>query len=273
MSAVSRVKIRNAKRWAPGGFGPYAAAAMALAAASSIRFALHPVLDDKLPFMLFIISALLIEFYCGLGPALVVVAGGYLIGTYYFVPPYGMFLPPEVWDLVYTVGYLGIVLLGIGLIELLQRSKYKARLLRDVAQSRLEMLERSHAGRVYAEEAARVSENQYQALASGMSQVCYMRRLDGNFEYVNDEFYALTGFAPGSLEGNDWLKAIHPDDIDGVRSAWARIARSDTEDSSGFRLRMADGSYRHFAGRLSCSEDKHGPIIKWVGAAAEPGAS
>jgi PAS domain S-box-containing protein len=266
------VKIHNAKRWAPGGATPYAVAVLALVAAWALRFALHPIINDNLPFLSFTIAALLVEFYCGLGPALLAMVGGFLLGTYYFVPPYATFLMPEIWDLVYTVGYFAVVLLGIALIESLQRSRYEARLMREVAQSRLDMLERSHAGRVQAEESARQSEIQYQALASGMPQVWYMRRLDGNFEYVNDEFYELTGLVPGSLEGNDWLQAIHPGDIAAVRAAWTRIVQSGEEDASGFRLRMADGTYRRLEGRLSCIEDKRGKIIKWVGALAESAA-
>lgn len=263
------MKIRNAKRWAPGGAGSYVIAVIAVALASGIRFALHPVLEAHLPFLVFTIAALLVEFFAGLGPALLVVASGYAIGTYFFVPPFNSFVAPEARDLIFTLGYLAVVLLGIILIESLQRSRYEARLLREVAQSRLEMLERSHAGRQRAEEAAVQSEERYRALASSLPQVWYMRRLDGNFEYVNDEFYELTGLAPGSLEGNGWLEAIHPDDAKHVKKSWAEIARSGQEDASGFRLRMANGSYRYFAGQLSCIQDKRGRIIKWVGVAAD----
>jgi PAS domain S-box-containing protein len=259
------MRNRNARRWAPGGIKPYAVAAAALAVASAIRFALHPILKDNLPFLTFTIAALLVEFYCGLAPALLVVAGGFLIGTYYFVPPYATFLAPEIWDLVYTVGYFAVVLLGIALIESLQRSRYEARMLREVAQSRLEMLERSHAGRRQAEAAAQRSEEQYLALASSMPHVWYMRRRDGNFEYVNDLFYELTGLAPGSLQGSGWLSVIHPDDAQAVRASWDRIAATGEECASGFRLRMADGTYRYFAGRLTCVQDKRGRIIKWEG--------
>ncbi|MEO7728080.1 MAG: PAS domain-containing protein [Burkholderiales bacterium] len=266
------MKIRNTKRWAPAGARPYAMAAVALAAAFIVRLAFHPVLEDYLPFLTFTIAALLVEFYCGLLPALLTMTCGFLIGTYFFVPPYGVFLMPEPWDLVYTVGYFAVVLLGVVLIESLQRSRYEARLLREVAQSRLGMLERSHAGRLFAEEAARRSEKQYRALASGMPRIGYMRRLDGNFEYVNDEFYELTGRAPGSLEGSDWLKVIHPDDAPGVQSSWRQIAAAGAQRESGFRLRMTDGSYRHFTGTLSCSEDKRGKIIKWTGSASDAGA-
>ena len=263
------MSIRNARRWAPAGTRPYAAAAAALGIASGLRFALHPILQDNLSFLTFTIATLLVEFYCGLGPALIVMVGGFLIGTYFFVPPYATLLIPEIWDLVYTVGYFAVVLLGIALIESLQRSRYEARMLREVAQSRLEMLERSHAGRVQAEAAAQHSEEQYQALASSMPHVWYMRRLDGNFEYVNDRFYELTGLAPGSLQGSGWLSVVHPDDAKGVMAAWDSIADTGEECASGFRLRMADGSYRYFAGRLSCIQDKRGKIIKWAGVGSE----
>ena len=99
-----------------------------------------------------------------------------------------------------------------------------------------------------------------------------MRRLDGHFEYVNDEFYQLTGLAPGTLEGRGWLQVIHPDDAKDVQASWGRITATGGECPSGFRLRMADGSYRHFAGRLSCIEDKRGKIIKWAGIGSEPDA-
>ena len=264
------MKTKNAKRWAPGGVRPYAAAAAALGIAAAIRFALHPVPWGYLPFLTFTIAALLVEFYGGLLPALLVVAGGYLIGTYFFVPPFATFLVPEIWDLVYTVGYFAVVLLGIALIESLQRSRYEGRMMREIAQSRLEMLERSHAGRLQAEASAQRSEEHYQALASSMPHLWYMRRLDGNFEYVNDEFYELTGLAPGSLEERGWLKVIHPDDAESVQQSWSDIAETGGECRSEFRLRMADGSYRHFAGQLSCIEDKRGKIIKWVGISSEP---
>jgi len=259
------VKIRNARRWADGGARSYAVAVAALAVASAIRFVLHPVLEANLPFMTFTVAALLVEFFCGLAPALFVVTGGLLIGTYYFVPPYKTLLIPEVWDSIFVGGYLVIVLLGVVLIESLQRSRYEARLLREVAQSRLDMLERSQRDRKSAEDATRQSERRYIALASNLAQVSYMRRLDGHFEYVNDRFYELTGLAPGCLEESGWLDTIHPDDAGRVRAALQHVAETGTEQQCGFRIRMADGCYGYFAGQMTRAEDKLGKIIKWTG--------
>lgn len=264
------MKIRNAKRWAPGGVTPWASAVAAIAIAFGTRYALQPLLHGHLPLLTFMIAALLTEYFAGLWPALLVAASGIVIGAYFFVPPFHTLAIPEAPDLVFIVYYFSITFLGIFLIESLQRAKYEARLLKEVALSRLDMLERSNAERSRAEKAAQRSEERFQSLAASMPDVWYMRRLDGNFEYVNDRFYEYTGLEPGSLEGGGWLKAIHPDDVEQVRTAWGRVAETGEDDFSGFRLRMADGTYRRFEGQLSCVEDKRGKIIRWAGASAEP---
>lgn len=266
------MKIRNAKRWAPGGAMPWVVAVGAIVLAFGVRYALHPLLQGHLPLLGFIIAALLVEFYAGLWPALLVTASGIVVGAYFFIPPYHTLAFPEARDLVFITYYFTISFLGIVLIESLQRAKYEARLLKEVAQSCLDMLERSNAERSRAEKAAQRSEARFQSFASSMPHVWYMRRLDGNFEYVNDQFYQYTGLEPGSLEGDGWRRAILPDDIEQVRTTWKRVAAMGAEDSSGFRLRMADGSYRRFEGQISCVTDQHGKIMRWIGAGAEPQA-
>jgi PAS domain S-box-containing protein len=260
------MKIRNAKRWAPGGPSSYVFAIAAAAIAFAVRYVLHPILQDRFAFLFFAIAALLVEFFGGLGPALLVAASGLVIGGYFFVPPFDSFAVPEGFELIIISFYIVAVLVGIILVESLQRSRYEARLLQQVAQSRLEMLERSEDHRLRAESAARDSEDRFRALASGMPQIWYMRRLDGNFEYVNDRYYELTGLAPGSLEENGWLNAIHTEDVERVKTELGRVAETGEDCLSGFRLRMADGSYRYFVGQLSCIQDPRGKIIKWAGA-------
>ena len=263
------MKIKNTKRWAPGGVRPWALAVAAIMVAFGLRYVIHPVLQGHLPLLTFMIAALLVEFFAGLGPALLVVASGLVIGAYFFVPPFRTLAIPEGPDLFFLAYYFSINFLGIFLIESLQRARCEARLLKDVAQSRFEMLERSNAERSRAEKAAQRSNERFQSLASSMPHVWYMRRLDGNFEYVNDRFYEYTGLEPGSLEGGGWLKAIHPDDVGQVKAIWRRTAETGKDEFSGLRLRMADGSFRRFEGQLSCIEDKRGKIIRWAGVSAE----
>ncbi len=257
--------LRNAKRWAAGRRGGYIAAVLAIAAATVIRMQLHPLFQTHSPFVTFLVAAFLIEFYFGLGPSLLVVVVGMLVGTFFFVPPFGEFLMPEPGDVVFVIGYAVIALVGILLIETLQRSRYELRLLREVAQARLEMLERSRAERADAIEAARSSDRRYRELAARASEVMYMRRLDGHFEYLNDEFYALTGVAHGAIDGETWARAVHPDDLAAQQSQWRDVAMSGEEQESSFRIRGADGRYRLLAGSVRCLDDKRGRIIKWIG--------
>ncbi len=233
------MKIRNVKRWAPRPLVSFAIGVAGGVIAFGVRFALHQLLQGHFAFVFFTVAALVVEYFAGLWPALFVVAGGLLLGSYFFVPPYNILLIPEPQDVVFIGGYLMASLVGITLIESLQRSRYEARLLKEVAQSRLEMLERSNAERLRAEQAARLSEERYQALvASSAPQLWYMRRLDGHFEYVNDRFYQYTGLAPGSLEENGWWKTIHPEDVERVQRQWNAVAQTGEGASCGFRLRM-----------------------------------
>ena len=260
--------IRNARRWAPGGWQSWAGACGAAGLAFLIRFELHPVLQSEYPFLLFTVTALLVEFFLGLGPAIFVVIAGFLLGTYFFVPPYNSILVPEPRDLFFVAGYLIINALAITLLEDLQRSKYALGLMKDVLQSRLEMLERSNTEREFAERQAQESSERFHSLAASFPQILYMRRVGGEFEYLNEVFFHYTGLDAGLLGEAGWLTAIHPEDTARVTRACERVGLSGSSETMQLRLRMADGSYEQFVGPLSRIEGTHGKDIKWVGSLA-----
>jgi len=260
--------VRNARRWAPGGWRSWAGACGAVGLAFLIRFELHSVLQSEYPFLLFTIAALLVEFFLGLAPAIFVVIAGLLLGTYFFVPPYNSFFVPEPLDLFFVAGYLIINGLAIALIEDLQRSKYALGLMKDVLQSRLEMLERSNMEREFAEKQAQESSERFRSLASSFPQVLYMRRVGGEFEYLNEAFYRYTGLDAGLLGEAGWLAAVHPEDTERVTRACERVGHSGTSETMQLRLRLTDANYEQFTGTLSRIEGKHGKDIKWVGSLA-----
>ena len=211
--------IRNARRWAPGGLRAWAAACGAVGLAFMVRYQLHPVLQSEYPFLLFTIAALLVEFFFGLGQAVFVVVAGLLLGIYFFVKPYNSFITPEPLDIFFVAGYLITNALAITLIEDLQRSKYALGLMKDVLQSRLEMLERSNMEREFAEKKVEEHSERFRLLAASFPQVLYMRRVDGEFEYLNDAFFRYTGLEAGSLSDAGWLEAVHPEDTEQIGRA------------------------------------------------------
>lgn len=269
-SVVDGLRIGNARRWAPGGWRPFLAALALVACAFAIRYGLHGFLQEKHPFTLFAATAILTAFYFGYAPALLVMTAGLLLGVYFFVPPFNTLFPPEVQDLLYVGGYLLIASLSIYLIEGLQRSKYALRLMRDVLESRLEMLERSNAERTLAERAALENSERFTSLAAGLPQILYMRRVDGEFEYLNEHFYRSTGLTAGALGHDGWLAAVHPDDIQTVNEAFGRVGAGGGKEELRLRLRMADGSYVLFGGPLSRLDGRHGKDIKWVAGPVYP---
>jgi len=264
------LRIRNAQRWSPGGWRSFLAALGLVSGAFVIRYSLHGFLLEQHPFTLFTMTAMLTAFFFGYGPALLVMIGGLLLGVYYFVPPFDTFLVPEFQDLLYVGGYLLISSLSIYLIEGLQRSKYALRLLHDVLASRLEMLERSNVERTLAERAAQENSERFDSLAAGLPQILYMRRVDGEFEYLNEQFYRSTGLTAGALGHDGWLAAVHPDDIRAVNEAFERVAATGINEELRLRLRMAGGPYELFGGPLSRLDGRHGKDIKWVAGLVYP---
>ena len=63
----------------------YAFAVLAAGLALTLRWALHPVLEDRLPYLLCFLAAVLVAFYQGSRPSLVTLGLGLLAGSFLFV--------------------------------------------------------------------------------------------------------------------------------------------------------------------------------------------
>src|SRR6266853_1857303 len=64
----------------------YGSALIGVALATALRLVLNPALGSHLPFTTYFVAAILAAVYGGLGPALVTVALGAVLGTYLFIP-------------------------------------------------------------------------------------------------------------------------------------------------------------------------------------------
>src|SRR5262245_19315600 len=67
----------------------YATALTALIVATAMRQLVDPVLGDRAPYGMYLLAVIFVSWKVGLGPALVTVAGGTLLGRYFFDPPRG----------------------------------------------------------------------------------------------------------------------------------------------------------------------------------------
>ena len=209
------MKVRNARHWAPRGPRRWYLAAGALALASVIRLALHPLLGPLMPATTFCIAASLVEYFLGLGPAVTVMVLGLAIADYMFVPPYGYITYVDTRDVILLVSYPLLTVIVIMLIERLRREQFRAQLIASVAQSRYEMLLRHDNERALARRAFDETHRLLRHLAQHHDGFILIKGLERNAaqrasagQGTAQGLPAAAEVAPGPL-----FDALHPEDV------------------------------------------------------------
>jgi len=80
------------------------------------------------------------------------------------------------------------------------------------------------------------------------------------------EWCVVTGQTAAEVEGEGWMNALHPDDVDRARMAWRTAVAHGSPYSTDYRLRCADGIYRWVNSRGIAIFERDGTISHWVGA-------
>ena len=85
--------------------------------------------------------------------------------------------------------------------------------------------------------------------------------------YVLDvpEWTALTGQTAEEAEGDGWMDAVHPDDVERVGRAWSTAVDHGTPYNTDYRVRCADGAYRWFNVRGLPVPGPDGDSALWIG--------
>ena len=148
---VPSIRLRNARAWAPRNPTRWLWAVAAFLIAFLLRLALHDVLGPRLPLVFFTLATILVHFFYGLGPALLIAAVALPVADYAFIPPYFVFELPDAEDLVLVVYYICTTALLMVLIQYLRRAQYQSVLLAEIAESRQLMLLDSEADRAVLE--------------------------------------------------------------------------------------------------------------------------
>lgn len=264
---------KNAGRWTPEGWKPMLVALGALAAAFVARYALHQSLGEHFRFLFFSVAAILVCAYAGFWRALFVAIAGLLLGFYFFVQPYDSFSEPDAEDFGAIVIYMLNTLVMLFLVEWLQRSKYGVRILMLETKYRNKRLEEILYNLAESEKTVGVHAEKIKMLAATAPHIWSMRRSGGKIEYFSAELYEMTGMPRGTLDGEGWAKAMHPNDAELVKDISRHVEESSVREEINVRLRLADGEYHSFTVECSRLEDKHGRVIVWSGPTTEESIS
>lgn len=102
-------------------------------------------------------------------------------------------------------------------------------------------------------------------LSDALPQMVWSTRADGYHDHFNKQWYAFTGVAEGSTDGEVWNDLFHPDDRERAWVAWRHCLASGDPYEIEYRLRHHSGGYRWTLGRALPIRRADGTIIRWVG--------
>ncbi|MBU3632066.1 DUF4118 domain-containing protein [Polynucleobacter sp. AP-Feld-500C-C5] len=134
------MKIQNSKRWARNGPQAYFLAVFGVFVAFSIRYSLHTFLQANLPMTFFILNTILTALFFGFLPSVVTIILSIPLAFFFFVPPFDSFDMPTPQDSFVFISYILIAFIAVGIVEWLQRERYKAILLTRVSYSNFQLL-------------------------------------------------------------------------------------------------------------------------------------
>lgn len=110
----------------------------------------------------------------------------------------------------------------------------------------------------------------YRFLADAMPQIVWTTQPDGQIDTINWRWFHLTGQLPGSAVADTWLDAVHPEDRQTTRDAWAHARQHGEPYEVQHRIRRAsDGAYLWHLSRAVPRRDASGNVVQWVGSSTD----
>ncbi len=105
-------------------------------------------------------------------------------------------------------------------------------------------------------------------LVEGIPQLVWRATGAGMWTWSNPQWSEYTGLSLEASRGEGWIAALHPDDREDAKAAWARASRSERLSMES-RIRASDGGYRWFQTRAMPMLDDEGRIIEWLGTSTD----
>jgi PAS domain S-box-containing protein len=119
------------------------------------------------------------------------------------------------------------------------------------------------------ETALRDSEERYRYLSNAIPQLVWICNLEGEYEYVNQQWCEFTGQTMEQALGLGWRQVIHPDDLPSAIHSGMKALETGEAMNTEMRYRKFDGSYCwHLARGLPIKNDQ-GQVIKWFGTSTD----
>ncbi|MGA1282765.1 MAG: bifunctional diguanylate cyclase/phosphodiesterase [Prochlorothrix sp.] len=115
------------------------------------------------------------------------------------------------------------------------------------------------------EQAAHSGQEQYRSLAEAAPVGIFHTDAAGNCCYVNGRWSQISGFSPQEVLGQDWVKALHPDDRRRIVETWCQSVHEQRAFQEEYRLQNTQGDITWVLGQAVAQYDTNGTIAGYVG--------
>jgi PAS domain S-box-containing protein len=119
--------------------------------------------------------------------------------------------------------------------------------------------------RAQAEQAQRERESQFRIFAQAMPNHVWTSPPSGLLDWFNEQTYKYCGAKIGELDGEGWVRIVHPGDVPAAKEKWVASLSSGKPYQTEFRLRRADGIFRWHVARALPIYGEGGEITRWIG--------
>jgi two-component system cell cycle sensor histidine kinase/response regulator CckA len=109
----------------------------------------------------------------------------------------------------------------------------------------------------------------FRILGDQIPHILWVADATGGSEYINDRWRELTGQPREASAGSGWIDAVHPDDRESTRDAWAHSLATASEFIQEHRLRTAEGDDRWHITRGTPVRDSRGRVVRWLGSSVD----
>jgi PAS domain S-box-containing protein len=109
------------------------------------------------------------------------------------------------------------------------------------------------------------SERRLRTLTEAIPQQIWSAGVEGRIDYCNNHLLEYVGYGVEDLQGEGFLRILHPEDELVFRESWDRSRELGCKFEGEWRVRAADGTYRWFLIRSVPQRSGDGKIDRWYG--------
>jgi PAS domain S-box-containing protein len=234
----------------------YSLALACVVAVFALRWVSHPFLQQHAPLMLFILAVVIASWYGGLGPGLLAIVLGAVLGDFFFIPPYHTLGPRSFVEWAYCVAFMIESGTAVFVVHRLRTARMRAQRAFDLAKSRGEQLR--HSLRQIGDAEARIRE--LAMVVDSAQDSIITSNLKGEVTSWNNGAERLFGYTAAEILGKP-LQKLMPESRQGEMEELNQKLQSGQPIAAFETVRLAkDGHQVDVSVSLSPMHDSDGQL-------------